>query len=233
MTCGYRHHDGAYVLGALSPGERQEFEQHLRKCPDCAESVRRIAGLPGLLARVPVDVLEPTVDEQPVPDTLLPSLIREVRRSRHRRRLVLGGLTAAAAIIVAGLLVVGNGALPWADTPPSSSVVAGPPVADRPMTAVDQAWVRGRVGFESVPWGTKVALVCSYAAPGSEYPVPASTTYSLVVRTRDGRAEQVATWRALPGRTMQISAATAVARADISAVEVRTSDGRPVLRWGV
>jgi hypothetical protein len=63
--------------------------------------------------------------------------------------------------------------------------------------------------------------------------VPRSTTYSLVVRTRDGRSEQVATWRALPGRTMQIAAATDVARSDIAAVEVRTSDGRPVLQWSL
>ena len=232
MTCDFRHDDGAYVLGALSPAERQEFEQHLSECAECAESVRRIAGLPGLLARVPADVLEPPADEEPLPDTLLPSLVREVRRARHRRRLVLTGLAAAAALVVGAVFLGGNGGLPWADHPGSSSVVAGPPAANRPMTAVDQESVRGSVGFRSVPWGTNVALVCTYAAPGSEYSVPRSTRYSLVVRTRDGRSEQVATWRALPGRTMQISAATAVPRANIAAVDVRTSDGRPVLHWG-
>ena len=233
MTCDFRHDDGAYVLGALSPTERQQFEQHLRECPECAESVRRIAGLPGLLARVPADVLDPPVDEEPVPDTLLPSLIREVRRAGHRRRLVLSSLAAAAAIVVGALFLVGSGGLPWADSPRAPAVVAGPPAADRPMTAVDQESVRGSIGFQDVAWGTKVALACTYAAPGSEYSVPSSTTYALVVRARDGHAEQVATWRALPGRTMQISAATALPRRDIRSVEVRTADGRPVLQWGL
>jgi anti-sigma factor RsiW len=41
-----------YVLGALSPGERRRFERHLRGCPVCREEVVRLAGLPGLLARL-------------------------------------------------------------------------------------------------------------------------------------------------------------------------------------
>ena len=32
---------GAYVLGALSPKDRQEYEQHLRECDACATAVRK------------------------------------------------------------------------------------------------------------------------------------------------------------------------------------------------
>ncbi len=230
MSCDFAHHDGAYVLGSLSPAERQDFEEHLPWCPDCAEAVRQLAGLPGLLALVPVDVLDPPSDDAPLPDTLLPSLVREVRRIQLRRRLVMTGTAAAAALVVAVAFLVGIGGLPWSSAPPGTSVVAGPP-ADHRMVSIDQESVRADVGFETVPWGTKVALVCTYAAPGSHYSVPPSTTYALVVRTRDGRSQQVATWRALPGKTMQVAAATAVARTDIAAVEVRTADGSPVLQW--
>lgn len=236
MSCEFRHHDGAYVLGALSPAQRQGFEQHLAQCPECAESVRRLAGLPGLLARVPVEVLDPPPDEQPVPDTLLPSLLREVRRTRRRRRLLVTGL-AAAAVVVGVLLLVGGGGLPWTGHPAPASVTAAPvaaaPRADNRMTAIDQQEVAGWVGFQTVPWGTKVALVCTYAPLGRDYPGSRPATYSLVVRTRDGRAQQVATWRALPGRTMKIAAATALSQDDIAAFEVRTSDGRPVLQWSM
>ena len=41
--------------------------------------------------------------------------------------------------------------------------------------------------------------------------------------------EQVATWKALPGRTMRLTGATATGRTDITTVEVRTADGRVVL----
>ena len=47
---------------------------------------------------------------------------------------------------------------------------------------------------------------------------------------RDGSAEQVGTWRAIDGKTMHFSAGTAAQGRDITAVEVRTADGRPVLR---
>ena len=43
MSCEFAHQDGAYVLGALSPAERREFEQHLAGCDECA---RRCASSP-------------------------------------------------------------------------------------------------------------------------------------------------------------------------------------------
>ena len=59
--------------------------------------------------------------------------------------------------------------------------------------------------------------------------MPTAAVYVLVVRTRDGGTEQVGTWRAIDGRTMRLSAATSVPRADIASVEVRTTSGRRVL----
>ena len=34
MSCPFAHDDAAYVLGALSPGERLEFERHLAGCDE-------------------------------------------------------------------------------------------------------------------------------------------------------------------------------------------------------
>ena len=58
MTC----HDavidlGAYVLGALEPGERRRVDEHLRSCPACAAEFAEFAALPGLLNRVGPDDL--------------------------------------------------------------------------------------------------------------------------------------------------------------------------------
>ena len=41
--------------------------------------------------------------------------------------------------------------------------------------------------------------------------------------------KQVASWRGLPGKTMHLAAATAVARDDIANVVVRAADGHDVL----
>src|SRR5690606_26259909 len=53
----FASYDAAYVLGALSPRDRQEFEQHLRECAECAQGVRELAGMPGLLAKVPGELV--------------------------------------------------------------------------------------------------------------------------------------------------------------------------------
>jgi hypothetical protein len=51
----------------------------------------------------------------------------------------------------------------------------------------------------------------------------------LVVRGRDGRTEEVASWRALPGRTMRLTGASAYSLDEIAAVEVRTARGAALL----
>ena len=42
--------DAGYLLGVLSPAERQEFRRHLRHCLRCRTSVKRLAPVLGLLA---------------------------------------------------------------------------------------------------------------------------------------------------------------------------------------
>jgi hypothetical protein len=98
------------------------------------------------------------------------------------------------------------------------------------MVAVRDVGMQASLAFTGVSWGTRLDLTCTYKATPTGYPEPPTRTYSMVVHTRDGRAEQVATWRALPGRTMQLTAATSAAPGDITSVEVRAADGEPVLR---
>ena len=73
--------DAAYVLGALSPVERREYEEHLAGCPACQAAVSELAGLPGLLAQVPPEdgallAAAPgaeVLDDGPPPDLLAPN----------------------------------------------------------------------------------------------------------------------------------------------------------------
>lgn len=232
MSCLFAHDDGAYVLGALSPNERLDFERHLDGCADCRRAVRELAGLPGLLGRVDASALEHPLLDEPVPETLLPALSREVRRTRRRRGFVAAALAAAAVVVAVTVpLVVSRvtddagaaQAVPRSTaTPTSLTPLAMSPVGDVP--------VRAHLTLEQVTWGTRLGLTCTYEPAWVDRPLPEEPTYALFVRTRDGHAEQVGTWRSGDGKTMRLSAGTAAKRAEIAAVEVRTTDGRVLLQ---
>ncbi len=249
--CGHDHEDGAYVLGALSPEDRVAFERHLPGCPACAQSVREMAGLPGLLARVPSEILDPDRLPTPVPDTLLPGLVRRVRRSQRRRTWITSGLVAAAAAVAIGAVAVatlgsGDGDDPIQagpsvtappTTPPTTPSTTSPTAAPSTatpvlMTPVGSEPISGWLSITQVGWGTRLDLECSYAEQSEDYNNPTWSTYTMYVHTSDGTTERVASWKAVPGKTMRLSAATASDAADITDVEVRTAAGDTVLQLG-
>lgn len=229
--CGHEHEDGAYVLGALSPEDRVAFERHLPGCDTCALSVRQLAGLPGLLARVPVEILDPEQPPAPVPETLLPALVRQARRSQRRRAWVTGGLAAAAAVVALG--AVGVATLGSDDGDHTATPGGGPTTAAaRIMQPVGDEPISGWLSLTTVGWGTRLDLTCSYAEESNAYRDPSWSTYTMYVHTTDGTVEQVASWKALPGQEMHLSAATAADAEDITDVEVRTAAGDTVLDLG-
>ncbi len=239
MTCQFSHLDGAYVLGSLAPAERLEFEAHLPGCAECSRGVRELAGLPGLLAQVDVADLEVPTPDAPLPQTLLPALVREVRGEQRRRSVLTAAVAAAVAAVFVSALAIGGAFDRSTPTTSAATPVATPtasrtaPVAEA-MLPVGAGPVQAAVALTGVAWGTKLDLTCSYAKGGSGddggYTGPAAAkAYALVVHTREGREEQVATWKALPGKTMRLTGATATGRTDITTVEVRTDDGRVVL----
>jgi hypothetical protein len=235
VSCPFAHDDAAYVLGALAPGERLEFERHLADCDDCTRAVRELAGLPGLLGRVDATVLEQPPTDQQVPETLLPALSREVRRGRRRHTYAAAGLAAAVAAVVAlSVPVLGTQINHGDGTSPSASTSDPAPrgIVTRPMAPVGDVPVEATLGLQQVRWGTRLLLTCTYEPQSLRYDLPAAVDYALVVRTRGGRTEQVGSWRSVGGATMHLAAATSADRADIASVEVRTPDGRVVLRLG-
>ncbi|WP_220794560.1 anti-sigma factor family protein [Nocardioides pelophilus] len=234
VTCPFSTFDGAYVLGSLAAAARAEYEHHLTGCDECSRAVRELAGMPGLLARVPADVLEQLEDRPSVPDTLLPGLVTEARRDQ-RRRSIRSALAAAAAVaVVAGgsaaiLASRGDDGRPTAS--PSTPVETTGPTETtgpgQPLTQVGGSSSTGWVSLTPVPWGTRLDLTCEYESP---YGTEGTWTYAMVVRTTDGRVEQVASWLGIPGLELHIRGATAVSPDDIAAIEVRDAAGDAVLR---
>lgn len=231
MTCAFAHDDAAYVLGALSPTERLEFERHLAGCDECSRSVRSLAGMPGLLDLADASVLADPPTDPPLPTTLLPALHRAVDTRRHRRTVAIAGLAAAAAAVVAlGVpMLVDRGD----DAPPVSGPGTSTPSNDvetRTMAPLGDVPIQATLGLEQVTWGTRMLVTCTYDSGWVDAQLPEEVDYLLFVTTREGRTEQVGSWRSVDGTTMKVPAATSVVRDDIATVEVRTADGRVVLR---
>ncbi|HSV68417.1 MAG TPA: zf-HC2 domain-containing protein [Mycobacteriales bacterium] len=249
MTCRYGRDDAAYMLGALDPEERQGFEQHLESCPACTAAVRDLAGLPGLLARLPADLVSTMdgvrpggpvagspvpggsgVDDPPLPATLLPTLLRQARRERRRSRwrtgLVAG--TAAAAVAVGGTVLVERVTSARPGPAPPTRTVMLAPVGEH--GAHGTAWLTARA------WGSAIRVRCAaesggdYGGSGSAGTGGESTSYTLYVTDRSGRSTAAASWRAVPGRDVNVDGATELRTDDVADLQVRDNHGAVVMR---
>ncbi len=208
--------DAAYVLGLLSDDEKAAFEAHLASCAACTERVRQLAGLPSALAGLTErDLDEPVLP--PVPDLLLPALLRQATTAGRRRRWVVGMLTGVAATSLVALVLV------------ISLLVRAPHAGVRAvaMTAVTATPLTATAALEDVPWGTRIELDCRYSVGGSG---SSDVTYGLQAVDRDGVVHDLGTWTAHAGAAVTFTSGTALARADLAAVQITLLDGTPVLR---
>lgn len=98
------------------------------------------------------------------------------------------------------------------------------------MAPLGDVPIQATLGLEQVTWGTRMLVTCTYDSGWVDAQLPEEVDYLLFVTTREGRTEQVGSWRSVDGTTMKVPAATSVVRDDIATVEVRTADGRVVLR---
>lgn len=219
--------DAAYLLGALSPAERREFEDHLEECARCRAAVAELGALPGLLGRlddvrgmallddVPADATGIAATET---DTTVAAIRRLDRRRRIRTAVAGVGALAAAAALASALTL----AIPAALTPQ--------PQAD---AAVQLHAVTGQtlpiemtVSATRADWGTRLDVRCAYQPSPSAY---GPVAYSLWVVGSDGAESAVSTWRSTPGAEVRLDAATALALDDIAHLQLRTGDGGQTL----
>jgi hypothetical protein len=154
--CGQcRNELGVYVIGAIEPAERAQIDQHLAGCSRCRDELAGLAGLPGLLLRVPPDVARPAWTDdpgEPVPGPPLDRLIRRVSAIRLRRR-----LTAAAAALLIGLAVA-TGLHVLQGRLASTAAAAAPRWTDTDTGASAATGVRAAVRYAAQPWGTQLEV---------------------------------------------------------------------------
>lgn len=211
MTDHYADWDGAYVMGALSRAERQEYEAHLAGCDDCARAVAELGSLPGLLGRLAPEDAEPLLAPAGEPPASI-ATPRVVPLAWWRRTGVRVGLGVAAAAVVATAVAVPislRGSHPT-ETVSLAQVVASPLTATVSLTATD--------------WGTRIDMTCAYG--GYHGPQRAYELYAVDDR---GHSELVSSWHAAPGQTARTEGSTDLSVSDIAKLELRAPDGTVLL----
>lgn len=220
----YVEWDAAYVLGALAPAERLEFEGHLAGCTGCRAAVAEIAGLPGLLGQVgPADaarLAESSDLHEGLPATVLPEVLATARRERHQLRRTLLGVAAAVVLLLTGFAA---GQLVDQVGPPDPQRIA--------FDAVGPSYITANVNLVPVPEGTQVQVECQYSGATDPEPTGHYARYSIVVTDRSGQESRIKDWPISAHKVMTPSATTPLPLSEIKAVEIRETDtDEPVLR---
>ena len=227
----FTDYDAAYVFGALSVEDRAAYEDHLPTCAACRDAVTSIAGLPGLLARVPVDNIDTVAEEAPA--SLLPRLLGAAAAERRRvhRRTGLAALVAAACVVAALIVALraegrqdrATGLAP-VPTPTVSVTASLPTVPQTPMRVVSSTELSATAGLQSVAWGTRIEMRCTYPV-GPDYQSEESAIYAMRIVPRAGQTVTATTWNVVPGKTLRLEGDTHLRAAQIAAVQLVSASG--------
>jgi len=191
----YRDWDAAYVLGALGPQERREFERHLAGCDACREAVSQLAGMPAVLSELsreqaialvaPVghddDGGRSSGGEVVAISSLAAAAVRRRRRRRVWQAAAAVGLVAAGGLGGVVLSEAGGGA-----SASEVTAVTLAPLGDSDVTA--------DLMLTPSTWGTKMEWSCSYPDYDGGGQGPAGGVYELVLVEEDGTRTVAATW---------------------------------------
>ena len=223
----FRDWDAAYVLGALDSEDRRAFEQHLATCPACSAAIAEFAGLPGILSKLSTEDAVALLRDEDAPvgsdDHLrdgvhTPGLVQmlAVASSRRRRRIRLGMLGAAIAVVA--LITVGGVVFTATQTPAAATVA---------MVPIQQHAVTASMSITKKGWGTRFDWSCTYPEATGKYTSPVS--YDLVVVNRSGARTVVASWTAVGPHAAGLTASSDIAYGDISSVEIRLAGSSTAL----
>jgi hypothetical protein len=230
MICEFAHNDGAYVLGALAPAERADYEQHLAGCSACREAVASIAVLPGLLRR-----LAPLQTQEPLPSSIdrLPNLVQSLTiiraKQRNRQRWQVFGSAAVAAGLVVAVTLGLMSLRPSPDTSPPVTMPSPSGPVMIPMTQVVlETAVTAEVALTETRGGVVVRMHCAYPlSSGHTKPY----LFRLFAVGTDGMNEQLGSWMAAPGDDVIMSGMSRYDLGDLVRIELKTRDGTIVLAY--
>jgi hypothetical protein len=229
-TCRFAYDDGVYILGALAPAERAEYERHLPACHSCRHSVARLAVLPGLLGRLDP---ERALAEVQVPATVLPRVLLAAATRRKAESLRRRWYAVAAVVVAASLATVVGIGVHMADQRAASTATATSAPPPVPMTSM-RAWLKpdlpvsAEIALVPIANGTRVEMTCRYTDSDQTH----QWTVRLVVIPRNGVGwEPVASWVAYSGQEISLHGLTHLQPAQIGRVELQTDNYVTLLIW--
>ncbi|MFG3523700.1 zf-HC2 domain-containing protein [Nocardia nova] len=192
----YATWDAPYVLGALAPDQRLEYEAHLSECAECRLAITDLSGLPGLLSHVPGDVALSLIDDGAAADHAgsfgdagFDALLNRVRASE--------ATTGGAGILPFEAHGTGPATETGTTAPDAgTSAVRETPAEDR-RTEPEQppaslAAARERKRSRSGPW---LALAGAVAAAAAAVAITIPITVAHTQHNNPPTAEQVVTER--------------------------------------
>ena len=209
---------GAFVLGALDPGEAAHVREHVAACEKCQEECDRLSGAARLLTSVPPQAW--AQDEAKPSELGLAAMLARMRAERkktHRRTaatsMALGAAAASAVVAGAWGLTAQNTA------PPAAGPVVRTTVAPSFTLAGSgpARGVHGHVDVVPVAWGTRLDVELDGVQRGLRC--------RLVVLDRSGRRWNAGSWTVAYQGSFYWSGAVAIPQDRIAAVEVVTTDG--------
>jgi hypothetical protein len=242
VICPFALDDGAYVLGALCPAERADFERHLFLCLPCRDSVAALAVLPGLLGRLDTATAAPPAAPAARSASILTGALATAARAKLGQRRRLRWCFAAAGLAVMMVAtVVGFGVLQvtGVTSTPEVTMTAMRPVSD-PMP------ISAEIGLRAVDSGTEIYMTCRYSADYSTrwtvrlvvYGVDASSPGASPSGPSDGpggavsgEGEQISSWSAAADQELTLTAMTYLDPSQIGRVELQRGDHVTLLTW--
>lgn len=207
---------GAYVLGALTPAERDVIDDHVLSCPDCAAEMDALTALPLYLDLVSADEVAAmgtgASDADPaLVDRVVAAALAERRHARTRRWLV---AVAAGVVLVAGSTVTGVALSSGSSASTSEGI---------PFSATDATThASAQVDVQPKLWGASLSLKLTGVAAGEHC--------RLVAVGRDGTTDVAASWEVTYRGTATLTGATSFQLSSTAAYDVVTYDGQRLVR---
>ena len=262
MHCEHEHDDGAYVLGALSPAEREAYERHLATCSFCREAVADISAMPDVLSRLDArefaKLLDPTLTGG---DPGHPGAsLRDWATSEWAMLSPSGGGSHAAPPTSPAPVVPVDSA-PSArrhKTDRSRSVRMLSTAAAAVLVVLVAAgvflWTRGNPAPAAPPPGPAMAMTAVDGASPIKATVRLTSgtggtkvemtcnyssaatrpyTFRLIAYGPDEQKEQLGSWQAKPGAEFTMPGTTHFGRGSLSRLELVQYDGKVLLAYDV
>jgi hypothetical protein len=216
--------DAAYVLGALSLGDRRTYENYLAANPARAAELTDLAGMPGILNALSRDEAVALTDlagappSQDRPDNVSSLAHAAAKRQQRSRRTWLATAVAAAAALVITGGVVGATVFPRSPAPVQT-------VAMQAMQPTPRGGLTAELAVTEKKWGTELNWACQYTKDWSRN----VGSYDIVVTTHDGVQSAVGSWKPAGDEATGLSAATSIPTSQIRTVDIRVTGSKEPL----